>query len=409
MRPNTRCTFSVAIIATSLASSVVVAQVTFVPLGSLAGYDSSFASSISADGQWVVGHCSNSATNGAAGFRWSEGTGMQDIGTVIGASSFDVVLSSDGLAITGTYRDPEGNFTAFRWRSFDGLRDLGHFGTDPTSWGVAVSNLGLAVIGTRDSSLQPFRWTEQTGLQEILPLVPSDALFLPAVSADGSVVVGTEDPGFPGPTWAVRLANGAPLQRLPAAGWHIASALAVNADGSVIAGEVSNGGARPCLWVSGNGPRLLDLVPGWSSALPTAISGDGTTVVGSGESGGFMWRPTLGAVDFGAYLVSLGADLRGWSDLTPTSVDGEGRTVVGGAFHNGHSEAWLARFSVAPCYANCDGSSAPPILNVGDFVCFQSAFMVGDPIANCDGSTAAPRLNIADYVCFMARFVAGCD
>src|SRR5690606_18441926 len=41
----------------------------------------------------------------------------------------------------------------------------------------------------------------------------------------------------------------------------------------------------------------------------------------------------------------------------------------------------------APCYPNCDGSTIPPVLNVNDFICFQSRFAAGDPYANCDNST----------------------
>jgi hypothetical protein len=61
------------------------------------------------------------------------------------------------------------------------------------------------------------------------------------------------------------------------------------------------------------------------------------------------------------------------------------------------------------CYANCDGSTAVPILNIADFVCFQQRFAAGDSYANCDGSTAAPVLNIADFVCFQQQFAAGCN
>jgi len=62
----------------------------------------------------------------------------------------------------------------------------------------------------------------------------------------------------------------------------------------------------------------------------------------------------------------------------------------------------------APCYANCDGSSVPPILNVSDFICFQTKYAAGDPYANCDGSTAPPVLNVNDFVCFLNAFAAGC-
>jgi hypothetical protein len=63
---------------------------------------------------------------------------------------------------------------------------------------------------------------------------------------------------------------------------------------------------------------------------------------------------------------------------------------------------------VCPCYANCDGSTAPPVLNVLDFNCFLNRFATGDPYANCDGSTTPPVLNVLDFNCFLNRFGAGC-
>jgi hypothetical protein len=61
-----------------------------------------------------------------------------------------------------------------------------------------------------------------------------------------------------------------------------------------------------------------------------------------------------------------------------------------------------------PCYANCDGSSIAPVLNINDFLCFINRFQAQDPYANCDGSSADPFLNVADFNCFLNRFTAGC-
>jgi YVTN family beta-propeller protein len=61
------------------------------------------------------------------------------------------------------------------------------------------------------------------------------------------------------------------------------------------------------------------------------------------------------------------------------------------------------------CYANCDGSTIQPVLNVADFSCFLSKFAAGDPYANCDGSTIEPVLNVADFSCFLGKFATGCD
>jgi hypothetical protein len=59
-------------------------------------------------------------------------------------------------------------------------------------------------------------------------------------------------------------------------------------------------------------------------------------------------------------------------------------------------------------YANCDHSTAPPVLNVNDFQCFLNTFAAQDPAANCDGSTVPPLLNVNDFQCFLNAFAAGC-
>ena len=61
------------------------------------------------------------------------------------------------------------------------------------------------------------------------------------------------------------------------------------------------------------------------------------------------------------------------------------------------------------CYANCDGSISPPVLNANDFQCFLNTFAALDSYANCDGSTAPPVLNANDFQCFLNTFAAGCD
>ncbi len=63
---------------------------------------------------------------------------------------------------------------------------------------------------------------------------------------------------------------------------------------------------------------------------------------------------------------------------------------------------------VPDCYANCDGSTEAPVLNVADFTCFLQRFAAQDCSANCDDSTQAPRLNVADFTCYLQKFAAGC-
>lgn len=60
------------------------------------------------------------------------------------------------------------------------------------------------------------------------------------------------------------------------------------------------------------------------------------------------------------------------------------------------------------CFANCDASTTPPVLNVGDFGCFLNRYAAGDPEVNCDGSTTPPTLNVLDFGCFLNEFARGC-
>jgi hypothetical protein len=61
------------------------------------------------------------------------------------------------------------------------------------------------------------------------------------------------------------------------------------------------------------------------------------------------------------------------------------------------------------CYANCDGSTTTPLLNISDFTCFLNRFAAADPYANCDNSTTPPTLNVSDFACFLNAFSAGCS
>jgi hypothetical protein len=89
--------------------------------------------------------------------------------------------------------------------------------------------------------------------------------------------------------------------------------------------------------------------------------------------------PATGAVTLGLFKAG-----------SPASIQGTAVPVPGG------------------CYANCDGSTTAPVLNVADFTCFLQKFAASDPYANCDGSTTAPVLNVADFTCFLQKYASGC-
>lgn len=100
-------------------------------------------------------------------------------------------------------------------------------------------------------------------------------------------------------------------------------------------------------------------------------------------------------------------------DAFGISVSLSGPYAAAGAFgHDGPAAdsgaAYIFAAAACECYANCDGSTVAPTLNVGDFICFLNLFSAGHPDANCDASTAPPVLNVNDFVCFQTRFALGC-
>jgi hypothetical protein len=65
------------------------------------------------------------------------------------------------------------------------------------------------------------------------------------------------------------------------------------------------------------------------------------------------------------------------------------------------------------CYADCSGDMR---LNIDDFTCFINEYAAAPSLpsaqvtsyANCDGSTTPPVLNVDDFMCFINGFAAGC-
>jgi hypothetical protein len=82
--------------------------------------------------------------------------------------------------------------------------------------------------------------------------------------------------------------------------------------------------------------------------------------------------------------------------------------LAGGQFRVAGGFLPAAAGGPAACYANCDGSTAAPVLNVNDFQCFLNKYAQGDAYANCDGSTTPPILNVNDFQCFLNRYAQGC-
>jgi FtsP/CotA-like multicopper oxidase with cupredoxin domain len=110
---------------------------------------------------------------------------------------------------------------------------------------------------------------------------------------------------------------------------------------------------------------------------------------------------------------------RGWKDTVRCDPDQITRVIARFENYLGkwpyhchileHEDHEMMRQFQTTCYANCDMSTTPPVLNVADFSCFLQSFAAGNPYANCDGSTTPPVLNVADFSCFLQQFAAGCN
>ena len=172
----------------------------------------------------------------------------------------------------------------------------------------------------------------------------------------------------------------------------------------------SSGGLSKRLITGGalNVPYGMAIAPhnfgAFSDALLVANFGDGLINAYNADSGAFLGtiRDSAGVPIFleGVHGIAFGNGDLG----QPTNTLFYATTPAFGI------QGIYGRIEIAQsCYANCDQSSAAPVLNANDFQCFLNRFAAGDPSANCDGSTSFPSLNANDFQCFLNAFAAGCS
>ncbi|MCH7791657.1 MAG: hypothetical protein IID31_05170, partial [Planctomycetes bacterium] len=106
-----------------------------------------------------------------------------------------------------------------------------------------------------------------------------------------------------------------------------------------------------------------------------------------------------------------------WSDQAwALASDGAGGVMVAGTTRDflggsgtGGTDAFLARYTIDSCYADCDQSTGNEVLDMLDFLCWQEDFMAGNSYAcDCDSSTGPLVCDIFDFLCFQNAFVGGC-
>jgi hypothetical protein len=202
-----------------------------------------------------------------------------------------------------------------------------------------------------------------------------------------------------------------------------------------------------CLFTTdpfGNG---FHVTGGWGFACSISGSSVGASRIAASTSGGLVMDFTVPVKKFGVFLGSnspsgnlgwldvydqngligtatipqhdndCGMRWAGWQFSQPVT-----KLVIRTNYSNGsYMQIALPRVEWdegSTCYANCDGSTTAPILNVEDFTCFINEFAAASQLpheqqlthyANCDQSTTAPVLNVEDFTCFINKFAQGCD
>ena len=179
-------------------------------------------------------------------------------------------------------------------------------------------------------------------------------------------------------------------------------------------------GGSSSVFFARNGPTYTPCPGGQTMSLATTFSSGSLVGPATAPPGGWPYRAEFGYSRTGGPIPQLGSPATIGFRLT--LVDGVHYGWAAFAWRNmspqagytpiawGYESAPGAAIAVPPlCYANCDLSAAPPVLNLNDFICFLNRFAAGDPYANCDASTQPPLLNVLDFTCFLNRLAAGCS
>lgn len=328
----------------------------------------------------IVGESDN---NFSQSFKWEQGTGMTGLlrlagdnfrGVAHGINNFGVVvgISSNGVASRPTRWDANG--VPSDLGSLDGLTtslgrvwNLNNYGTyvGITATGIGTTSQATMWRGGNIINLGSF---ELLSRSEAFAVNDSDI----AVGAAVNGVTPSNTPIRRAARWEI--VGGVPqIQDLGSLGLTFSEAMDINNDGVIVGFATNISGLPQIAWIWENGVMtdlntLVNLPPGWVLNSAQSINNRGD-IVGFGTVGGVNRA-------FALFVQS-----------TPT------------------------------CYANCDGSTTAPILNIDDFTCFINEYATalalppGQQVtayANCDQSTTPPVVNIDDFTCFIMAYAQGC-
>ncbi len=177
-------------------------------IGNLNGGKNSHVNDISADGSVIVGSANDGkADNELRAVRFTEAKGLQNLGTLNGGNhSYAESVSADGNVIVGGATDGStGNrhLRAFRWTETTGMQDIGMLTGGKYAFAKGISADGQVIIGKvsfNDAHAEEaFRWTQDGGMQLVEKWLTDNGVNIPsglkiksinAINTNGSVVVG---------------------------------------------------------------------------------------------------------------------------------------------------------------------------------------------------------------------------
>jgi probable HAF family extracellular repeat protein len=145
----------------------------------------------------VTGYVFHDGESSQSAFRFSDGSGMEDLGTLGGTLSVGLSINHSGVVVGGSeVADPQVWSRAFRARPGFPIEDLGTLGSGQVAGAEAINNAG-AIVGWSQSSsgMTSFLYTDIEGMIDLATRIPrstqpwgqlTDAV---AINGAGQIVV----------------------------------------------------------------------------------------------------------------------------------------------------------------------------------------------------------------------------
>ncbi len=290
---------------------------------------------ISADGRALTGQFYIGA--GGQGFHWSNNGGFTALGGATPGSwgQSGSGISGDGSVVVGSTSIGGTKNVGFRWTQATGIQDLGNVPGSSSDGPIGISHNGSVIVGnyTAQNTDRTFRWTAATGMQPVPIVGAGDVVTTRGLSGDGAVITGHVRTSTIRQDTAFRWSSATGTQALGTiSGYRQSYGNASNYDGSVVVGYCYESGARAFRWTEAGG--MQDIGTLWGASIARGVSADGRIVVGNSmvdfqTPHAMAWTQALGMIDLNTYVTSLGVDLQGLVLRDATCISADGMTIAG--------------------------------------------------------------------------------